>query len=148
MKKWMQHFTELNIWVKIILGFCLFGVFANAVLVCRDLLHEGVLLRLHAGFLLLYLAQTIFILVPERMVCVLAALQGILALLINADFTFMPIVRLIGRCVYLLSPEVGLENLKEYRYVVVSAAFTLQMLSAFALFTLLPKNEPKQPAEN
>lgn len=147
MKKCAQCFLELNIWIKIILGFCMLGTLLNAVLVYRDLAHGGVLLRLHIGFLLLYAAQVVFILVPERMVCVLAALQGVLALLINADFTFMPLVRLVGRLVYLASPEVALENLKEYRYVVVSLAFTLQMLSAFALFTLLPKKEPAGPVK-
>ena len=143
MKKWIQHFTELNVWIKVILGFCLLGAVTDAVLVGRDLLHDGILLRLHIGFLLLYLAQIIFILVPERMVGVLAVLQGILALLINADFTFMPLVRLIGRSMYLLLPDMGLEAAKTFRYIVVSAAFTLQMLSAFALFTLLPKNKVK-----
>ena len=146
MKKWTTHFTELNVWIKKILGFCLLGVFSNTVLVCQDIIFGGVLLRLHAGFLLLYVAQVIFILVPERMVCVLAALQGRLALHINADFTFMPLVRLVGRGAFFIQPDMALEYAETYRYVVISLSFTLQMLSAFALFTLLPKNEPKTPA--
>lgn len=143
MKKLAQHFAELNNWVKLILGFCLLGVFFNTILVCRDIALGGILLRLHAGFLLLYVAQVIFILIPERMVCVLTVLQGILALLLNADFTFMPLVRVVGRSLLLFRSDMALEYAQTYRYIIVSSAFTLQMLSAFALFTLLPKNEPK-----
>lgn len=142
MKKIAQNFSDLNIWVKTILFFCLLGVISNAVLICRDVTSGGVLLRLHAGFFVLYAAQVFFILLEERMVWVLAALQGILALLINADFTFIPLVRLLGRAAYLASPEMALEHIKIYRYIVVSLSFTLQMLSAFVLFSLLPKKEP------
>lgn len=145
MKKWVASFTDLNIWIKIIFVFCLIGVISNGVLLWRDVAQGGVLLRLHAGFLLLYVAQVVFILLPERMVWVLAALQGILALLVNADFTFMPLARLVGRTAYLLSPEMALEHIKVYRYILVSSAFTLQMLSAFALFSLLPKNGSSVP---
>lgn len=142
MKKIAQNFSDLNIWVKTILFFCLLGVISNAVLICRDVTSGGVLLRLHAGFFVLYAAQVFFILLEERMVWVLAALQGILALLINADFTFIPLVRLLGRVAYLAGPEMALEHIKIYRYIVVSLSFTLQMLSAFVLFSLLPKKEP------
>ena len=141
MKKWILAFTELNSWVKIILVFCVLGALSNGVLVCRDIAQGGILLRLHVGFLLLYVAQVVFILLPERMVWVLAALQGVLALLVNADFTFMPLVRLLGRVAYIVSPNMALEHIKVYRYMMVSLAFTLQMLSAYILFSLLPKNE-------
>ena len=143
MRKWTTHFSELNNWVKLILGFCALGVLSNTILLARDIASGGVLFRLHAGFLLLYTAQVIFILVPERMVCVLTVLQGVLALLLNADFTFMPLVRILWRCLFLMQIDMPLEYAQAYRYLVVSSAFTLQMLSAFALFTLLPKNKSK-----
>lgn len=139
MFKWVQTFSSLNGWIKLIFLFCVLGMCSNAWLVYRDLSSGGILLRLHLGFLLLYTAQVFFILLKERMVWVLAALQGILALLVNADFTFMPLTRLLGRIAYGLSMNVAIDHLKDYRYVVVSLAFTLQLLSAFALFSLLPK---------
>lgn len=99
MEKLIVRFTGLNIWVKVIIGFCLFGAFVNLFLVARDISSGGILLRLHAGFLVLYLAQVVFALLHERAVCVLAALQGVLALLTNADFTFVPLMRVMsGGC--------------------------------------------------
>ncbi len=140
----LKRYFSLNIWVKIIFFFCLFGALINLFLVFRDLSSNGILLRLHGGFLVLYASQVIFILLNERYVAVLAALQGMLALLTNADFTFVPLLRIVGQFYYLVDPAPSVETLKVYKYVFISAAFTLQMLSAYALFSLLPKYEPKK----
>ncbi len=140
----VKRYFALNIWVKIIFFFCLFGAFVNLFLIGKDLSSSGILLRLHMGFFVLYASQVVFILLNERYVCVLTVLQGLLALLTNADFTFVPLLRVVGQFFYLavLSPSV--EMLTVYKYVFISAAFTLQMLSAYALFSLLPRYEPKK----
>ena len=78
-----------------------------------------------------------FIFLHERMVWVIAVLQGILALVTNADFTFVPLVRIIGRTIYALT-DPTVEAAKVYKYVLISVSFTLQMLSAYAEFSLLP----------
>lgn len=146
MEKLIVRFTELNIWVKVIVGFCLFGAFVNAFLVARDISSGGILLRLHAGFLVLYLAQVVFALLHERAVCVLSALQGVLALLTNADFTFVPLMRVMSGWMYALMGQPSVEMMAVYKYVFISLAFTMQMLSAYALFSLLPKPAKKESA--
>ena len=138
---------QLNIWVKAVLCFCVIGLVCNIVLVTRDIVNGGILLRLHAGFLILYAGQVVFILLKERLVWLLAVLQGGMALLTNADFTFMPLLRMVGSVVFGLLPEHSLQFAKEYQYVVISLAFSAQMLSAFILFSLLPKSTVK-PAAN
>lgn len=140
MRKVLTCFLDLNIWVKIILCFCLVGCLSNGLLVARDIAHDGILLRLHLGFLILYAGQVAFICIGERHVWALTVLQGLMALLTNADFMFMPLVRFFGDVVYSAWPDFPLEYMKTYRYVLVSLAFTVQMLSAFALFSLLPKS--------
>lgn len=146
MEKLIVRFTGLNIWVKVIIGFCLFGAFVNLFLVARDISSGGILLRLHAGFLVLYLAQVVFALLHERAVCVLAALQGVLALLTNADFTFVPLMRVMSGWMYALMGQPSVEMVAVYKYVFISLAFTMQMLSAYALFSLLPKPAKKESA--
>ena len=146
MEKLIVRFTELNIWVKVIVGFCLFGAFVNLFLVARDISSGGILLRLHAGFLVLYLAQVVFAQLHERAVCVLAALQGVLAQLTNADFTFVPLMRVISGWMYALMGQPSVEMMAVYKYVFISLAFTMQMLSAYALFSLLPKPAKKESA--
>ena len=137
---------DLNIWVKAVFLFCLIGLLSNAVLVWRDMAYDGILLRLHLGFLILYAGQIAFILLGERQVWALAALQGVLALLTNADFTFFPLVRFLGNVIYSVWPEPSLEYTKVYQYILISLAFTLQMLSAFILFSLLPRTSKQKPA--
>ena len=146
MDKLINRFFSLNIWVKIIFVFCLFGAGVSTMLVGRDLSSGGILLRLHLGFWLLYAAQVVFILLKERYVWVLTALQGVLALWTNADFTFVPILRFLGQLYVILGPEPTVEMLTVYKYVFTSAAFTLQMLSAYALFSLLPKPDLRKKA--
>ncbi len=139
MKLFWKRYLNLNIWVKIVFWFCLWGGFCNTIAVVKDITEGGLLLRLHLGFCILYISQVVFIMLQERLVWVLAVLQGLLALLTNADFTFMPFVRVVTNSVSLLLPDPSLESVKVYRYLLVSLSFTLQMLSAYILFSLLPK---------
>lgn len=144
MGKLTSRFWELNIWVKIVLCCCAFGALASAGMVGKDFAHNGILLRLHLGFFILYTGQVVFILCHERLVWVLAALQGFMALLTTADFTFMPLVRFVGNVIYMCWPDPSIEYDKVYRYLLISAAFTLQMLSAYILFSLLPAATPQK----
>ncbi len=145
MQKILTRFLNLNVWVQIVFCLCLVGALTNTVLVVRDIFNDGILLRLHIGFLILYVGQVVFILLEERQVWALAVLQGIMALLTNADFTCMPLVRFVGNIIYTLWPEPSLEYMKVYRYLMTSAAFTLQLFSAFILFSLLPKSTVTKP---
>ena len=141
MIKLFTRFVALSIWIKVIFAFCLLGALFNGVSLVRDIAQNGVLLRLHVGFFILYVGQLVFILLEERQVWLLAALQGVLALLTSADFTFIPLVRVVGNIIYFLYPEPSLAYVNVYRYVLVSVSFTLQMLSAFMLFALLPSSK-------
>ncbi|WP_428049033.1 hypothetical protein [Candidatus Avelusimicrobium caledoniensis] len=145
MQKILTRFLNLNVWVQIVFCLCMVGALTNTVLVARDIFNDGILLRLHIGFLILYAGQVVFILLEERQVWALAVLQGIMALLTNADFTCMPLVRFVGNIIYTLWPEPSLEYMKVYRYLMTSSAFTLQLLSAFILFSLLPKSTVTKP---
>ena len=141
MLKWMRRFFNLNPWIQLIFLFCLWGTVANGLLIWDDIGRDGLLLRLHLGFFILYASQVVFILLQERMVFTMAVLQGLLAVISNIDFTFMPLVRVLGKLFYLFWVEPSVEGAKTYQYVLVSFSFTLQMLSAFALFSLLPKRQ-------
>ncbi len=142
MEKILKRFGQLNVWVKIIFFFSLFGALVNLILLLQDLFSGGILLRLHIGFFVLYASQVVFILLRERYVFVLMGMQGLLALLTNADFTFVPLLRMLGHLYYLLAPLPSVEEMTVYRYVFTSLAFTMQMLGAYALFSLLPKYVP------
>ena len=146
--KVLKSFLDLNIWVKAVFCFCVIGLLCNIVLVTRDIGSNGILLRLHLAFLILYAGQVAFILLHERQVWALAVLQGIMALWTNADFTFMPLVRATGNFVYFFLSSPTLEHVRIFQYVLVSAAFTLQLLGAFILFSLLPKTELAKSTTN
>lgn len=133
----LKRFFHMNIYVKIIFFFCVFGTFVNFFYVLGDLRSGGILLRLHLGFLLLYAGQVAFILLEERFVFILSVLQGILAFLTNADFTFVPLLRFLGHIYYAVYPNMSLEAMSVYKYVFISLAFTLEMLKSYILFALI-----------
>lgn len=140
----VKRFFGLNVWVKGVFFFCLLGMLADLILLYRDVSSGGILLRLHAGFFILYAAQATFILLHERYVAVLTVLQGVLALLTSGDFMFAPLGRMLGQIYYLFDPLPSVEAMTVYRYVFVSLCFTLQMLGAYILFALLPKYKKKE----
>lgn len=142
-----QSFVRLNFWVKIIWIFCLLGAFCNAIAICRDLQGNSILLRLHIGFFVMYAGQVACILMHERMIVVVSLMQAIFALVTNLDFTFVPVVRLIGKLFYVLHGELSVDDLPVYKYVFVSLCFTLELLKSYFLFFLIaPHSAPEEEA--
>ena len=112
------------------------------------------MLRLHAGFWVLYAGQVVFIMLRERMVFVLSLLQAVLAFLTSADFTFVPVLRVLGYTVHAAMGGFTLEDMEVYKYVFMSAALTLELLKTAWLWLLLPapgkrsaRPQPSAPAK-
>lgn len=146
MKSLWRRFVELDFLLKLIWIFCLLGALLNAVWVTKDLRSGGILLRLHSGFLVLYAGQVIFILLKERAVFVLSLLQAGLAFVTSADFTFVPVFRLVGRLVYAAQGGLSIEQMKVYKYVFISACFTAELLKTWMLWALLPSPKKRSAA--
>ncbi len=138
MKGIWHRFVELDFRVQLVFVFCLYGFLLNSMFLCRDMRYDGVLLRLHLGFWVLYGGQIVFILLRERMVFVLSLLQAVVAFLTNADFSFVPVARLVGFVAYWWQGGFTLEGMEVYKYVFTSACLTLELLKTYWLFALLP----------
>ncbi len=123
---------------------CLLGVACNILLLVRDVSAASILWRLHAGFLILYVGQVVFILTQEKFVAVLTFLQGLAALFTTADFIFTPLVQAVGMVYWLSNPPVDTRS--AYMYIFVSVAFTLQMACAAYLWFYFRAQE--KTAEN
>lgn len=139
-----KRFANLPLLVQIIFVFCVWGAVSNALAVWYDLLQNPILLRLHIGFLILYVGQVVFILLHERMVFMLALVQGLVALATNYDFTFVPVLQFLGEVVYRVRGGWSLEASEVYKYIFVSACFTLDLLKTALLFILITPL-PTQP---
>ncbi len=139
-----RRFLVLPFLLKIIWIFCLLGVILNLVFIGRDLRGDGILLRLHIGFFILYAGQVVFILLKERMVFVLSLLQALLAFITNLDFTFVPVGRIVGYLVYGFYGAFTVEAMEVYKYVFVSFCLTLELLKTWFLFALLPAPKKKK----
>lgn len=144
MNKAIKSFFRLNTWMHLVVCLCLLGVLINACSIMRDLRYDSILLKLHFGFLVLYFFQIVFIFLREKWVALLTILQGFMALYTNSDFTFVPVLRVLGK-IYLTLFTVSVEGLEVYKYVFVSLAFTVQMYTAYTLFVSLRSKPSKNP---
>ncbi len=133
-----KRFLALPIWLKIIWILCVCGLILNTIALSRDIHNGAVLLRLHLGFFVLYAGQVVFILLGERLVWMLSLLQALLAFISNLDFTFVPVVRAVGAFVYALHGSFTVQELEIYKYVFVSACFSLEILKTVFIFLLIP----------
>jgi len=132
-KQLWNRFCEFSFFVQVIIILCVLGAVVNSVLIWRDLHGDPILIRLHVGFFVLYVTQVIFVFLYEKYVAILTVLQGVLALLTSGDFIFVPLLKVVGQVYYAVhTPRVDEFNV--YKYIFMSLAFTLQMLSAYALF--------------
>ena len=133
-----RRFWQLHFLLKIIWIFCFLGFLLNTLTIWRDLHGNGGLFRLHIGFWLLYTGQVVFILLRERMVFVLSLLQAILAIVTSLDFTFVPLNQLLGQLFVGVHGTLSIDAMEVYKYIFVSACFTLELLKTFLLWALLP----------
>lgn len=133
-----KRFVALPIWLKMIWILCLCGLIVNVIALTHDVRSGAILMRLHLGFFVLYAGQLVFILLGERLVWLLSLLQAVLALMTNLDFTFVPVVRVVGAFIYALHGTFTIEEIEIYKYVFVSACFSLEILKTVFLFLLIP----------
>ena len=129
----VNRFFKFPFFIQLIWLLCLIGLLTNAVLLMRDVTSNAILWRLHVGFFILYAGQLGFILVREKYVALLALLQGIMALLTTADFTFSPLLQIAGRLYYWVC-EPTVEMMSTYQYVFVALASSLQLASVMYLW--------------
>lgn len=113
------------------------GGFGKRIFIGRRCAFRRAFTALAFGFFILYAAQVVFILWGERMVGVLSLLQALLALCSNADYTFSLLVRFVGR-MYYTSHVLTVQEISVYKYVFVSACFTLELFKTYLMFALLP----------
>ena len=136
----MKLFWRSPWFVRIVGLLCWLGLASNVGLLVKDVMQHAILWPFHLGFLILYTGQIVLIFLRNRYVCILTALQGLVALGTTADFIFTPVLQVLGFLYLLTNPS--LESQKVYEYLFVSAGFTLQLASAAYLwFYFSPKKK-------
>ncbi|WP_424244746.1 hypothetical protein Dip510_002015 [Elusimicrobium posterum] len=137
MKTLFETVKSLNIYLKILLVFCLIGF-------CRDMYlflfkagdyYNGY--RLFGGFALMYGGQIVFILFKDWRSALLSGTQCFFALFLYQDYTFLPVVQPAVR--FLLSVFAPNDYSKLYfvQYVMVSLLFSMEVFKTYLLFYFL-----------
>lgn len=137
MRVW-RNIKKLNIWLKIILFFCLIGFFKDAYLL-GHYFPSSYAIRIFGGFGLLYLVQIVMVYFKDWRVVWFSLAHGVFALFLNQDFTFLPLFKPFAGLVITLTPDFPLENVQHVEYILISLLFSLELLKTLFFYDFLKK---------
>jgi len=145
-KKLIQNFKKLNIYLKIILFFCVIGFGRNAYLFFTQGADVADGYRLYGGFALIFGSQIVFLMLRDWRAAIFSAAQCFFALFLYEDFTFLPVVKPIFYFFMYAVPDINFEQISFLQYVMTALLFSLEVLKTFLIYDFLtvPKHAKKR----
>ncbi|WP_428898406.1 hypothetical protein Dip518_000599 [Parelusimicrobium proximum] len=144
----IKRFLSLNIYLKIILVFCVIGFVRNFIFLIMygGIVQDGY--RIFIGFLLLYGAQSVLIMMTDRRGVIFSAAQCIFALIINNDFTFLPVVKPVFSILIYFFDVTDKYAVADFQYIMVAFLFTVELLKSYLMYDFFaPQKEESAVAE-
>lgn len=134
MKELIKTYKSLNIFLKIILIFCVLGLFKDIYFIFTKSAHTVNGWRIFGGFALLYLSQIMFIFLKDWRAALFSAAQCFFTLFLYADYTFYPVVYPLFKLFFISLPQVSFKALVFLNYVLVSFMFSLELFKTLLLW--------------
>ena len=146
MKKLSNNFKKSNIYLKIILLFCVMGFGRNIYFFFAQggATEDGY--RLFGGFALLFGAQVVFLLLRDWRAAIFSAAQCFFALFLYEDFTFLPVVKPVFYLFLYAAPDISFQKISVMQYIMTALLFSLEILKTYLIYDFLTvkKNEKKR----
>ncbi|MGB2579696.1 hypothetical protein AAIR98_001615 [Elusimicrobium simillimum] len=144
MKLLIKNFKSINIYLKIIVVFCLIGFVKNFYLLFTQGPHVIMGYRLFAGFAIIFLSQAVFVTLKDWRAAFFSAAHCFFALFLYEDFTFLPVLKPVFTFFVYMTPFASERATQLLQYTMVSMLFSLEMLKTFTIYDYLkPKHEKK-----
>jgi len=136
-KKLIQNFKKLNIYLKIILFFTVIGFGKNVYLFFTQGADVIDGYRLYGGFALIFGSQILFLLLRDWRASIFSAAQCFFALFLYEDFTFLPVVKPIFYFFMYAIPDVNFEQISSLQYIMTALLFSLEVLKTYLIYDFL-----------
>ena len=92
MKKILKYLYQIDNWLYLILAFCLFGCIRNILMLKYVGLNYGYFItKVCVAMLAIYFAQSVLILLRQRVVWFVSLVQCLFCIFVYKDFTFLPL---------------------------------------------------------
>lgn len=150
MKKILKYLSKIDTCIYIILIFCIFGFIRNFVLLRYfDFNFAYFNTKLFFAMAMIYFAQICLILLRQRIVVLISAIQVFFCFFVYRDFTFIPLSNLF----YMVKDMFAVELSYGWDYFIsfslMSFMFCLEIIKTYLLYVLtdqLPtrKKAPKE----
>ena len=146
MKKLILNVKKLNVYLKIILFFCLIGFGKNVYLLFTQggAVADGY--RLFGGFALIFFSQVLFLALRDRRAALFSAAQCFFAVFLYEDFTFLPVIKPVFTGIMWWRPEITFEQITSLQYIMTALLLSLELLKTALIYDFLTavKHEKKR----
>jgi len=145
-KKILLNLKKLNIYLKIILFFCLIGFGKNVYMFFAQ--GPGTVdgYRLFGGFALIFFSQILFLALRDRRAALFSAAQCFFAVFLYEDFTFLPVVKPVFYFLMYAIPNISFERIYDLQYIMTALLLSLELLKTYLIYDFLTvkRNEKKR----
>ena len=137
-KKLFTYLSKIDNWLYLILVFCLFGCIRNLLMLKYIGFNYGYFItKICVAMLAIYSAQSLLILLRQRLVWVISLIQCIFCIWVYRDFTFVPIVENVFNPIKRnLLPELTYGEEYFIGFAIVSFLFCAEIIKTYLLYTL------------
>ena len=151
MKKILKYLSKIDTCIYIILIFCIFGFIRNFVLLRYfDFNFAYFNTKLFFAMVMIYFAQICLILLRQRIVVLISAIQVFFCFFVYRDFTFIPLSNLFYMVKDMFAVELSYGWDYFISFALMSFMFCLEIIKTYLLYVLtdqLPTRK-KAPKEN
>ncbi|ACC98641.1 hypothetical protein Emin_1089 [Elusimicrobium minutum Pei191] len=133
MKKILKRFKFLNIYLQIIVIFCLWGFLKNAYLFITSGSEVEYGFRIYGGFAVIFASQVIFIMYRDWRAAFFSALQCFFAVFLYEDFTFLPVIKPFFR-IAVSFPYMTFSKIYFLQYLMVSILLSLEIFKTLVIY--------------
>ena len=151
MKKILKYLSKIDTCIYIILIFCIFGFIRNFVLLRYfDFNFAYFNTKLFFAMVMIYFAQICLILLRQRIVVLISAIQVFFCFFVYRDFTFIPLSNLFYMVKDMFAAELSYGWDYFISFALLSFMFCLEIIKTYLLYVLtdqLPTRK-KAPKEN
>ena len=150
MKKIKDYLGKIDIWLYVILFFCVIGFLRNAWQLVRfGFDYSSIATKVFVTMFIIYLAQSVLILMRERKAWIISAIQVFFCFYVFEDFTFVPLSNIVRMIVDSFAPNIDYGYSYFMNTVLISGLFCLELLKTYIIYILTqdpaPSEDKKEP---
>lgn len=136
-KNLSAYLSKIDNWLYLILVFCFFGCIRNIIMLKYYGFNYGFFVaKACVAMLVIYFAQSLLILLRQRIVWFISLIQCLFCLFVYRDFTFLPLTNLITIIRNFASFDLTYGQEYFISFACLSFLFSMEIIKTYLLYAL------------